>query len=301
MGSKLNVQKTESNDSSDDSKSLTEYDWALEYINQFIDSPVWRDPVQSYIDENCIVFAGEEEMAQVQNEIYRRFNRIIEELIERYIHSIGLTTEQFLTFLTDRGKKRLTKQILEFILCYDDFIAFKNMMRSRNMWLEQEALRMIQQGLTPRIPTNSSTSASTTLDHRPPNNATKSGATHRYAKSSPHRKNAGNAEAEMLELEIKDLLRQDETAGTAEAEMLELAIKNVLRQDEEEDLQRPTEISMQTPKDGTRISVGKTPRSARAKSKHVVAMNENLKLIRPLSLPLSEHQNPSTDSGPSDE
>jgi len=83
--------------------------------------------------------------------------------------------------------------------------------------------------------------------------------------------------------------------------MLELAIKNLLRQDEEEDLQRPVEISMQTLKDSTSISVGKTPRSARAKSKHLVAMNENVKLTRFQSLPLSELLDPSTDSGPSDE
>jgi len=278
MGSNLIVQNTDSNDSSEDSKSLTEYDWALEYINEFIDSPVWRDPVQSYIDENCIVFDGEEEMTHVQNMIYRRFNRIIEELIERYIHSIGLSTQQFLTSLTGGGKKRLTKQILEFILCYDDFIAFKNMMRTRNLELEQEALRMIQQGLTPRMPKNSVTASSTTVDARPPNNATKGGTQH-----DSHRKNSGNAEAEMLEHAIKDSLRRDE----------------------EEDLQRAIEISMQTLNVETGIWAGERgniiPKSARTKGNNVHFMTENLKLIRPLSLPIAVQEIPSTDSGLYDE
>jgi len=278
MGSNLIVQNTDSNDSSEDSKSLTEYDWALEYINEFIDSPVWRDPVQSYIDENCIVFDGEEEMTHVQNMIYRRFNRIIEELIERYIHSIGLSTKQFLTSLTGGGKKRLTKQILEFILCYDDFIAFQNMMRTRNSELEQEALWMIQQGPTPRMPKNSVTASSTTLDARPHNNATKGG-----TQQDSHRWSSGNVEAEMLELAIKDSLRCDE----------------------EEDLQRAIEISMQTLNVETGIWAGERgnmiPKSARTKSKNVHSMNENLKLIRPLSLPLAVHEIPSTDSGPSEE
>jgi len=234
--------------------------------------------VQSYIDENCIVFDGEEEMTHVQNMIYRRFNRIIEELIERYIHSIGLSTQQFLTSLTGGGKKRLTKQILEFILCYDDFIAFKNMMHTRNSELEQEALRMIQKGLTPRISKNSVTASSTTLDARPPNNAKKGGTQH-----DSHRKNSGSAEAEMLEL----------------------AIKASLRRDEEEDLQRAIEISMQTLNVETGIWAGERgniiPKSARAKSKIVHSMNENLELIRPLSLPIAVQEIPSTDSGPSDE
>jgi len=184
MGSKLMVQNTDLNDSSEDSKSLTEFDWALEYIYEFIDSPVWRDPVQSYIDEYCIVFDREEEMTHVQNMIYRRFNSIIEELIERYIHSIGISTQQFLISLTGGGKKRLTKQILEFILCFDDFIAFKNMMRNRNLELEQEALRMIQQGQTPRMTKNNVTAPGTTFDAEAPKHATQSGTQH-----NSHRKN----------------------------------------------------------------------------------------------------------------
>jgi len=291
-------QNTESNDSSDDSKSLTEYDWALDYINEFIDSPLWHDPVQSHIDENCIEFDREEEMTNVQNEIYRRFNRLIEGLIERYIHSIGLSTQQFLNSFTGGEKKRLTKQTLEFILCYDDSIAFKKMMRSRNMELNVQALRMIQQGLTPRISTNSLTKASTTLDHRPPKNPTDSYETQVYSKCPPHCRNEGNAEAEMLEHEMKDLLRQDENAGNAEVEMLEQAIKNVLQQDEEEeDLEQAKEFGIHTKKDGTRISVHKTPRLARAESKHLVA-RKILKQNRFQSLPLTEHTNLSTDSGP---
>jgi len=275
MGSKLIVQN-DSNDSSEDSKSLTEFDWALEYINEFIDSPVWRDPVQSYIDENCIVFDGEEEMTHVQNMIYRRFNKIIEELIERYIHSIGLSTQQFLASLTGGGKKRLTKQILEFILCYDDFIAFKNMMRNRNLELEQEALRMIQQGQTPQMTKNSVTASSTTLDVRPPNHVRKSGTQH-----NSHSKISGNAELEMLDIAMKDSLRRDE----------------------EEDLQRAIEISMQTLNVASGTWVGEKgniiPKSARTKRNKLDSRNEKFKLIRPLSLPLSAQEIPSTDSGAS--
>jgi len=278
MGSKLIVQNTNSNDSSDDSKSLTEFDWALEYINEFIDSPVWREPVQSYIDENCIVFDGEEEMTHVQNMIYKRFNRIIEELIERYIHSIGLSTQQFLTSLTGGGKRRLTKQILEFTMCYDDFIAFKNMMRTRNLELEQQALRMMQQVQTPQMTKNSVTALSTTFDAQPPNHATKSGTQH-----NSHRKNSGNAESEMFEHAITDSLRRDE----------------------EEDLQRAIEISMRTLNVETGIWLGEReniiPKSARTKTNNSDSMSENLRLIRPLSQPLTAQDIPSTDSCPFDE
>jgi len=172
MGSELKVQNKETADSScDDSKSLTEYDWALDYINEFIDSPVWRDPVQSFIDENCIVFDGEEEMTHVQNEIYTAFNNLLEELIVKYIHSIGLSTQQFLTSLTGGGKKRLTKQIIEFILCCDDFIVFKKMMRSRNMELEH---------LPPLVPTNTMPTLNITENDRPPNRLAKNSAPEKY-------------------------------------------------------------------------------------------------------------------------
>jgi len=87
--------------------------------------------------------------------------------------------------------------------------------------------------------------------------------------------------------------------------MLELPIKDSLRRDEEEDLQRAIEISMQTLNVETGIWVGERgdiiPKSARTRSNNLESMNENLKVIRPLSLPLIAQEIENFDSGPSDD
>jgi len=141
MGSDLNIQTIASTDGScDDSKSLNEYDWTFHYISEFIDSPIWRHPLQSFIWANSIVFEGEEEMTSVQNNIYKAFIALIDDLIVKYIHSIGISTNQFLAAFTGEA----TKQIIEFILSYDDVTLFRKMMRSRNLELEREALEIWQ-------------------------------------------------------------------------------------------------------------------------------------------------------------
>jgi len=128
-------------------------------------------------------------MAHVHNEIHKAFNKLIEELIEKYIHSIGVTTMQFITALSSGGKRRLTKQIIDFILCCDDFTVFMKMMRSRNIELEQKALKTIQQGkdLPPLVPTKAI-----------------------RRKSSRRHKNLSGVEAEMLELALNNSLKQAE-------------------------------------------------------------------------------------------
>jgi len=141
MGSKLVVSKHGDN-SSDDSKSLTEYDWALDYINEFVDSPLWRNPVQSYIDENCFFFQGKDEIQHSQYDIHKGFTELIEKIIVKYVHSIGLTTGQFVTAISSGGKQRLSQKIIKFIMCFDDLNVFREMMYSRNVELEGKARRL---------------------------------------------------------------------------------------------------------------------------------------------------------------
>ena len=50
--------------------SSGEYDFLFEYVLQFLKSPLWTTPLQSFIDEYCLVFDGAEENAFNQTEIH---------------------------------------------------------------------------------------------------------------------------------------------------------------------------------------------------------------------------------------
>ena len=36
-------------------------EWILDSVTEFLKSPIWKNPIIQYIDENCIVFDNEEE------------------------------------------------------------------------------------------------------------------------------------------------------------------------------------------------------------------------------------------------
>ncbi len=36
-------------------------EWFFDLLIGFLRSPMWRNPIESFIDENCLIFDGEEE------------------------------------------------------------------------------------------------------------------------------------------------------------------------------------------------------------------------------------------------
>jgi len=131
----------------------TEYDWALDYISEFIKSPLWKHQVLSFVDENCLVFDKEEESRHCHHDIWKQFNTMVENLLAKYVGALGLTLPQVMSALSGGGKTVVVSSIMKYTKCCDDFLEFKKMMYSRNVELEREALAIIynrpsaQQGL----------------------------------------------------------------------------------------------------------------------------------------------------------
>jgi len=121
----------------------TDYDWALDYINEFIKSPIWSHQVQSFVDENCLVFDNEEESRHCHHDIWKEFNKLVEDVLAKYVNSLGLTLSQFIAAVDGGGKQDVVDSILKYTRCCDDFMAFKKMMLHRNVELEREALAII--------------------------------------------------------------------------------------------------------------------------------------------------------------
>merc|ERR1719193_1139267 len=82
----------------------TEYDWALDYIDEFLKSPIWRHQVQSFVDENCLVFDKEEESRHCHHDIWKKFNELVEDVLAKYVSALGLTVPQFIAAVEGGGK-----------------------------------------------------------------------------------------------------------------------------------------------------------------------------------------------------
>jgi len=121
----------------------TEYDWALDYISEFIKSPLWKHQVLSFVDENCLVFDKEEESRHCHHDVWKQFNLMVEDLLAKYVDALGLTLPQVMSALSGGGKTVVVDNIMKYTRCCDDFLEFKKMMYSRNVELEREALAII--------------------------------------------------------------------------------------------------------------------------------------------------------------
>jgi hypothetical protein len=59
-------------------KTKEEVVWLYEYILQYIQSPIFRDPIKDFVDQNCINFeSNEAENSFEQTELHNVYKLII--------------------------------------------------------------------------------------------------------------------------------------------------------------------------------------------------------------------------------
>lgn len=60
-------------------------EWILEIMAEYLQSPVWKNPIISFVEEHCIVFEDTEENRLDYTEIHGNFKRLVESKLEAYI------------------------------------------------------------------------------------------------------------------------------------------------------------------------------------------------------------------------
>ena len=149
-------------------------EWIIEGVTQFIESPMWTQPVQDFIDDHCVVFGeayanesaasggistslfnnSNEESSSASSGpskdlspelymIHKQFAELIDTVLTGYLEELGVGAEQALEVLRDSPKKE-AQSFITYLLSLDDFPTFKTMMVKRNHELELEALRAIE-------------------------------------------------------------------------------------------------------------------------------------------------------------
>lgn len=237
-----------------------------------MESPIWRHPVQSYIDENCIFFEDDEEIQHCQNDIHQGFVKLIDKILVEYIHSIGISTDQFITAIASDGKKRLSKQIVNYIMCFDDLIVFKKMMHSRNLELEEKALESFRKYELSKQKSPIQQDLQSLLKRANLEHQNLEGQTSHHSRGKPTA--IKNEYAPM----------NDRAGNGLEAAMLELALSDSLRVVDEFNLKRGLEASASAK--GTPVS----------NVKEVTTENTDLsQLILPSTQPVSIYITPETE------
>ncbi|XP_012505321.1 PREDICTED: cilia- and flagella-associated protein 36 [Propithecus coquereli] len=123
-----------------------EVEWVVESIAGFLRGPDWSIPILDFVEQKCEVFDDEEESKLTYTEIHQEYKELVEKLLENYLKEIGINEDQFQEACTSPLAKTHTSQaILQPVLAAEDFTIFKAMMVQKNIEMQLQAIRIIQE------------------------------------------------------------------------------------------------------------------------------------------------------------
>ncbi|ORC93063.1 putative coiled-coil domain-containing protein 104 [Trypanosoma theileri] len=129
---------------------MSEDGWITESVVQFTRSPLWRTPVDNFVDDNCWLFTDDTEMKVEQTEVHFAFRKLIDELLTSFVQDIGVSLESVIDAVHHSvegasNEKDSAEQFLNYIFYVDDFRSFHKMMVKRNIQLDILASRALEQ------------------------------------------------------------------------------------------------------------------------------------------------------------
>uniref|UniRef100_A0A2K5F7W8 Cilia- and flagella-associated protein 36 n=1 Tax=Aotus nancymaae TaxID=37293 RepID=A0A2K5F7W8_AOTNA len=144
-----------------------EVEWVVDSIAGFLRGPDWSIPILDFVEQKCEVdckgecvitpgspqpvilvalFDDEEENKLTYTEIHQEYKELVEKLLESYLKEIGINEDQFQEACTSPLAKTHTSQaILQPVLAAEDFTIFKAMMVQKNVEMQLQAIRIIQE------------------------------------------------------------------------------------------------------------------------------------------------------------
>ncbi|XP_067421277.1 cilia- and flagella-associated protein 36 [Emydura macquarii macquarii] len=134
-------------------------EWVVDSIAGFLRGPAWSIPILEFVEQKCAVFDEEEESKLSYTEIHQEYKALVEKLLEGYLKEVGINEEKFQEACSSPLAKLHTSQtILQPVLAAEDFRLFKEMMVQKNIEMQLQAIRIIQErnGMLPDCLTDGS-------------------------------------------------------------------------------------------------------------------------------------------------
>ncbi|XP_015282411.1 PREDICTED: cilia- and flagella-associated protein 36 [Gekko japonicus] len=123
-----------------------EVEWVVDSIAGFLRSPAWSIPIVEFVEQKCEVFDDEEESKLSYTEIHQEYKALVEKLLDTYLKEVGINEEKFQeACMSPLAKTRTSQAILQPVLAAEDFRLFKEMMVQKNIEMQLQAIRIIQE------------------------------------------------------------------------------------------------------------------------------------------------------------
>ncbi|NP_001080839.1 cilia- and flagella-associated protein 36 [Xenopus laevis] len=121
-------------------------EWVLESVLGFVSGPVWTVPVLEFMEHKCSVFDDDEENKLSYTDIHNEYKELVETLLTQHLNEVGISEEQFQeACAAPLAHSATLKNILQPVLAVEDFKIFKAMMVQKNIELQLQAIRIIQE------------------------------------------------------------------------------------------------------------------------------------------------------------
>ncbi|KPA80049.1 hypothetical protein ABB37_05065 [Leptomonas pyrrhocoris] len=126
---------------------MEENSWITEALVQFSESPLWKTPVENFIDDNCCIFSVDSEMKLEYTVVHNKFRELVDSLLTSCVVELGVPMETAVEALRatlhehgsdsdTRTQRRAAKKMLMQVFNADNFSSFYTMMVKRNLELD---------------------------------------------------------------------------------------------------------------------------------------------------------------------
>ena len=118
-------------------------------ILEAIVSPIFRNPIKNFIDQNCGSFLEVDENTFEQGALFNEFTQLIETSLSQLLNEYGISEEIFLK-ISEKGLQDPShKKYFEQLISFSDYNYFKNLMTHRNYQLIQH-MENLMRGKDPK-------------------------------------------------------------------------------------------------------------------------------------------------------
>lgn len=115
----------------------------LDNLFEIMQLPAYTTPLESFIDEQCIYFAGDDENAHEHKKIHTQYLELAESAFTEQLEMRDIFPLDFLSICEEWSQscslRQLDLALLQELIKYHDFQVFKAMMYARNATLDDEA------------------------------------------------------------------------------------------------------------------------------------------------------------------
>jgi len=120
--------------------------WIYDSVVGFLNSPIWMVPIESFVDQHCLVFDGTTQDTSEYFEIHTQYKVVVEELLESFTNDLHITSSQFIEGC-QKGRaatSSYTQGMFEYVFASVNYDLFKSIMVRHNAALSLQALQMIR-------------------------------------------------------------------------------------------------------------------------------------------------------------